>query len=148
MQDIKSDKPSGLRYQTGREGKLKQGVRSDCRYPHSAPGNAKQLQEEKMSGGLGINPRPGGCRSRSGSGADRPLHRARSCLCRLERGLTACPAAGCTAQCPVLGALAAARGPGRCDGSVRHRATPGQTGGREGGEGKAYNPPGKSTPEL
>lgn len=38
VQDIKSDKLSGLQYQTSREGKLKQGVSSNCRYPPSGSG--------------------------------------------------------------------------------------------------------------
>lgn len=38
MQDIKSDKASGLRYWASREGKRKQGVSSSCHYPHSGNG--------------------------------------------------------------------------------------------------------------
>lgn len=38
VQDIKSDKPSGLHYQTSREGKLKQSVSLNCYYPCSGNG--------------------------------------------------------------------------------------------------------------
>lgn len=38
VENIKSDKPSGLQYQTSGEGKLKQGVSSNCRYPCSGNG--------------------------------------------------------------------------------------------------------------
>lgn len=55
MQDMRSDSPIKA---AGSEGKLKQGVSSNCPYPVQGTGlgNAKQRQEERRLGHLGTNP--------------------------------------------------------------------------------------------
>lgn len=55
VQDIKSDKPSGLHYQTSREGKLKQGVSLNCPYPCSGNsiGQGKVVAGRKAVGTSG-----------------------------------------------------------------------------------------------
>lgn len=55
VQDIKSDKPSGLHYQTSREAKLKQGVSLNCPYPCSGNsiGQGKVMAGRKEVGTSG-----------------------------------------------------------------------------------------------
>lgn len=63
VQDIKSDKPSGPQYQTSREGKLKQGVSSNCRYPHSGKQHRAMQSSGRKKGGRdiwGLIPHPPG----------------------------------------------------------------------------------------
>lgn len=84
VQDIKSDKPSGLQYQTRREGKPKPGVSSNSRYPHSGKGHRAMQSSGGKKGGRDIwgliPPIPQGCCTHSGPGARPPPQRSRSCF--------------------------------------------------------------------
>lgn len=143
VQDIKSDKPSGLHYQTSREGKLKQGVSLNCHYPCS--GNSirqgKVVAERKKLGHVGTNPP-----SPRNSAPIQDLEPTDSCITPapafviLRRGwlLPGCSgwkSKGADASpCPGKG-VGAVGGTRQCSGSVQHWAAPGMEG-RKGGWGE------------